>query len=288
MGKDARTTRRRSDLPQSCIQESNKSSLKNVQTSSDFEIKVRKPRILFFDIEVSPTIAAVWSPYEANAIWVEQYSQVLCWSAKWQGGKHLTKAQCDMEGYVPGVLNDLALITELHTMMCSADVLVAHNGDSFDVKVMKAMFIRNGLPPTPPVKSIDTKKGAKGEFRFFSNRLDSIGDELGIGRKVSTGGFDLWRDCMKGDAKAWNRMKRYNKGDVTLLENTYNKLMPWMQRHPNIGLFMGLSDACRNCGGTDLQKRGFRYTATGHNPRYKCNNCGCYSTGKHTKLTEIR
>lgn len=40
--------------------------------------------------------------------------------------------------------------------------------------------------------------------------------------------------------------------------------------------------------GTHLQKRGWSITATGKRPRWHCQDCGAWMTGKHSKQTDIK
>jgi hypothetical protein len=72
-------------------------------------------------------------------------------------------------------------------------------------------FLKNGLEPIDEKKYFDTKVASKSKFRFNSNKLDDIGHYLGLGRKINTGGFELWKGCLAGDMKAWDHMIKYNK-----------------------------------------------------------------------------
>jgi hypothetical protein len=166
----------------------------------------------------------------------------------------------------------------LHSLFSAADILVAQNGDNFDIKMANAEFIQYGLKPTPPHKTVDTLKVARAKFRFNSNKLDDLGARLGLGRKVKTGGFDLWLGCLRGQKAAWNRMREYNKKDVILLEKIYMKLKPWMTNHPNVNALDGV-DACPVCGSTDIQRRGWHMTLAGRKQRFQCQKCGKWALG---------
>jgi DNA polymerase elongation subunit (family B) len=254
----------------------------------DFEIKIREPKILLWDIETSPIFGTMWRRYEDNMIWMERDWHLLSFSAKWLGGKQITKALKDYEGYDTDRYCDKRIISELHNLLDEADVLVAHNGDSFDSKKVNARFVIHGLQPPKPKATIDTRKVARRYFAFTSNKLDDLGNYLGVGRKVKTGGYDLWRDCLNGDAKAWNRMKKYNAQDVRLLEAVYLKLKPWILNHPNMTILRNQDYGCRNCGSRQLTKRGHYTTTTGKRPRWQCQDCGAWMTGKHEPIIEIR
>ena len=117
-------------------------------------------------------------------------------------------------------------------------------------------------------------------FKFDSNRLDDLGQYLGVGRKLKHIGFALWLLCMQGDAKSWRQMKRYNKQDISLLERVYYLLRAWATNHPNVN--QGGS-ACPTCGSTDVQKRGWSYTLLRQKRRFQCNNCHGWHLGPAVK-----
>lgn len=257
-------------------------------TSSDFEVRRKKAKILLFDIETAPNVGYIWGKYQQDVIEYTSEWYILCWSAKWLDGKQTTKCLADYDGYKPGSENDVELVSDLYQLLQSADIVVAHNGDKFDVKRVNTRFIEHGLEPTAPFKTVDTCKVARKHFGFNSNKLDDLGRRLGVGRKVKTGGFELWKGCLQGDPKSWARMKRYNRQDVLLLESVYLKLRPWMPQHPNIGAITEAPDACRNCGGSNLHAKGWKYNLTTKQQRWRCRDCGAYMAGKSQRITDIR
>lgn len=259
-----------------------------VLTSSDFEIKTKKAKILLFDIETAPNLAWVWGKWQQDVVEFEQEWYMLSWSAKWVGGKQITKCLADYPGYVPGSQDDKALVTELWDLFNQASILIAHNGHRFDIKRSNTRFIEHGLTPPEPSKVVDTLRVAKRHFAFNSNKLDDLGRRLNVGRKVTTGGFALWRGCMEGDAKSWALMKKYNRADVQLLEQVYEKMKPWIGDHPNVSILTGTENGCRNCGGTHFNKHGFRITPTGRQQRFQCQNCAAWNFGPIEKVTNIR
>ncbi len=257
-------------------------------TSSDFEVKTRTPKILLWDLESSPIVGTTWKTYDTSLVWIEREWHLLSFSAKWLGGKQITKALPDYEGYETNAHDDTALVTELHALLEQADVLVAHNGDRFDQKKVNARFIFHGLKPPRPKASVDTCKAAKRYFAFTSNRLDALGEYLKVGRKAKTGGFELWKQCLSGDPKAWSRMRKYNAQDVRLLEAVYLKLRPWMLNHPSMVLLRDDTFGCRNCGSRQVKKNGTKLTTSGKRQMYTCTSCGSWMTGKHQGILDIR
>jgi hypothetical protein len=171
---------------------------------------------------------------------------------------------------------------KLLDLLDEADIVIAHNGDRFDMRKANARFVYHNLGPVSPVKQIDTLKSARRYFMFNSNKLDNLGKHLGVGAKVDTGGFATWAGCMRGDMKAWKTMTKYAKQDVDLLRNVYMKLRPWMANHPNLNVYSGES-CCPTCGSDDLQRRGQRYTQVATYQQWYCNSCGAWS---RTRMVE--
>jgi len=241
------------------------------------------PRVVSFDIETSPIIAYTWGPkWETNLIEVIEQSQVMSYSAKWLRGKHITRGWPHYRGYRRGILNDRRIVEDIWKLLDSADILIVQNGKQFDVRVMNARFVFYGLRPPSPYKVVDTKTEAKKYLRLPSNGLNDICDYFGIGRKVGHEGFSLWKGCMDGDRKAWKRMLRYNKHDVLLTEKLYLLLLPWIQSHPNVGMYKG-EIVCPKCGSDRIQARGLIVTKTIKYRRIHCQNCGGWGRVSPTK-----
>ena len=229
--------------------------------------------LLFLDIETAPNLAHIWGMYEQNALDFVSECYIMCYSAKW-GKKHIVKGLPDYKGYSPGTENDYPLVKEVWDLLNNAEVVCWQNGDEFDKKKINTRFVYWGLGPPSPYKTIDTKKVAKRYFAFNSNALDNMGQFLGLGRKIKHEGFELWQKCLKGDLKAWNRMKKYCKNDITLLEKLYLRFVPWIQTHPNLW-----KDriACPKCGSNNIQSRGYVETNTTKYRRIQCNSCKGWS-----------
>jgi RNase_H superfamily len=235
-------------------------------------------KILLLDIETAPNLSYVWGMWEQNVIEVEQHWYVLSFSYKWFGQKKInTCALPDFVTYHKSKEDDSSLIKALHCLLNEADVVICHNGDRFDIRKSNARFIVHALPPPSPYKTIDTLKIAKKHFAFDSNKLDSLGAYLGVGRKIAHTGYrNLWLQCMAGDPVAWAKMRRYNERDVQLLERVYMRLRPWAStpsQHPNLTLWT--RDAgCPICQCKKIESKGWRYAPTGRRRRFLCHGCG--------------
>lgn len=184
-----------------------------------------KTKILLFDIEVSPITSYTWSLWETNVIEVKKDWYMLSFAYKWLGeSKVIVKALPMYSDYLKDKENDKALCQDLWEVLDQADIVIAQNGDAFDIKKANARFIVHGFKPTSPYKTIDTLKVAKKYFKFDSNKLGELGRYLGVGNKAETGGFSTWLGCMNGDMDMWTKMIRYNRQDVILLEKVYLRL----------------------------------------------------------------
>lgn len=233
-----------------------------------------KNAILTLDIETTSLIAYSWGPiFESNLIEIIDQSQILSFSAKWLNGKHITKGWPDYKGYKKGVKDDKKLILDLWKLLDEAEIVITQNGKAFDIKTINSRFIHHNLPPPSPYKMVDTRMEAKRYIRLPSYSLDNMCAYFGIGKKQEHEGFPLWKKCIAGDLKAWKRMLKYNKHDVTLTEQLYLKLRPFMKTHPNLGNLMN-EQVCPTCGSKNLQWRGYYTNSTTKYKRAMCNDCG--------------
>ncbi len=241
-----------------------------------------EPKILLYDLETAPALGYVWGKWEQNVIEFQQNGYILSFAYKWLGKEKVhTVALPDFRA--SSKIKDEFLALSLHVLFDEADVVIAHNGDNFDAKTANARFLANELLPPSPYKSVDTLKLARKHFRFPSNKLDDLGQYLGIGRKLPTKGKDTWLGCMEGDDKAWKIMKKYNAQDVVLLEKVYLRLRSWATTHPNLDSYKK-NGSCPVCQSDKIQRRGWNVTKTGRRERIHCQDCGAWSSGtKHIR-----
>jgi hypothetical protein len=237
-----------------------------------------EPRICYYDIETAPSLGYYFDLYkEGNIVSTVQSWFMLSFAYKFKGEKKIHyHCLADYPGYDKNKTNDKALVTDLHRLVfSSADCLVGHNIDKFDGRKSRARFLAHGLPPPPPVKTIDTLKIARRVFKLDSNRLADIGEYLGLGGKHVTTGWKLWESCIAGDRRAWAQMGRYNKRDVDLLERVHEVLSRW---HPNPPI-LRTGPGCPSCGSTNTQRRGWNIAKKSRTARLQCCRCGQWFTG---------
>lgn len=249
----------------------------------------RPPRIAFFDIETAPILGRVWGLWEENVIKVEESWYMLSFSVKFLGDtKVKTYALPDFKGYKPGSTNDYELVKKLWEVFDEADILVAHNGDRFDIPKANVRFAVHGMLPPSPYKSLDTKKMAKAKFKFDSNKLADLATSFKLENKMQTGGYALWDGCMKGDKRSWATMKKYNAQDVVVLEQLYLKLRPWVTTHPNLSVYEEKVASCSRCQSENIALEGFQVRGNSKREQYHCGDCGAWTTAPMSMDQKIR
>lgn len=170
------------------------------------------------------------------------------------------------------------MLKGIHGLLNDADGVISYNGRKFDLPILHKELLLHNFHPPSPYKHIDLLNTMRQRFRFVSNKLDYVCQQLGLGKKTDHEGFELWLKCMNKDSDAWKRMEQYNKQDVILLEKLYNRILPWVKNHPNMNLHQDHT-GCPTCGSTHLQRRGTAVTTTGTYQRYQCRSCGTWSQG---------
>ena len=231
-------------------------------------------KILLLDIETSPNTAHVWGIWDQN-IGLNQLlesSYTLCYAAKWLGKKEVIFDSVNKS-------SQKKMLQGIHKLLDEADAVIHYNGARFDIPTLNKDFILNGLTPPAPFKQIDLLQVAKRQFRFVSNKLDYVSQALGLGKKTAHEGHELWIKCMNKDPQAWKTMEKYNKNDVVLLENVYQRFKPWIKNHLNLSVLSEDGLVCPNCGGKHHQKRGYAITASAKYQRFQCQGCGNWFRG---------
>ncbi len=237
------------------------------------------PKILFLDIETSPH--KVWSFRIFKTVIYPDHiiepSRTICWSAKWRGQKRILFRSEYHDGYP-------AMLREARNLLDECDVAVAYNGDRFDFKKLRQQFRVNDIPQPSPFIQVDLMKVVKKED-WPSASMDYVTGELGLARKVNSGGLLTWRECL-GDFgeerqhKAWNLMRRYSKHDIPPLEALFDEYEADITNIPAVALYAPELPVieippCPNCpDGGRPTRQGYKRTKTRRYPRFQCQDCG--------------
>jgi len=254
------------------------------KTKSSHEVR---PKILIWDIEVSPRTVYCWRLGEQYVSPDQMITDNFIISIAWQwyytgesGVIYLTPKEVLAR-------DDKRILTKFYQIAAQADFYVYHNGDSFDLKEFTTRLIKSKLPPLPPVKSFDTLKLARRYFKFHSNKMDEICRALKIGQKLHTG-MELWIACVKGNAKALKKMSLYNIRDVEINAKLFTKLLPFIKlgvrlRQPlvdkdKVGSEINKHE-CPHCGNTKGHTVNSKYMNVRGGVRYyiSCGKCGAHS-----------
>ena len=233
-------------------------------------------RILILDIETAPNIAYVWRFFKENvgAKQVLENTFIMSFACKWLDDDKIWCFTADEYG-------EINLLKALIDVLDAADIVVAHNGNKFDLPTIQGRALVHGLKPPSPYKVVDTLNVARYEFNFPSNSLGYLSDILGVekkGQHKEFPNFELWAECLKGNKKAWEELKTYNIQDVVVLEEVYLKMLPWMKRHPNVAVNEEAErPLCPKCGSQHIQLRGYTYTNFYKYRKFQCNDCGGWS-----------
>jgi DNA polymerase elongation subunit (family B) len=241
-------------------------------------------KILILDIETSPNIAYVWRFFKENigAKQVIENSYMLSFAAKWLGEDKIFYQDTSVQ-------SEKKMLKVLYSLLDEADIVVAHNGDGFDLPHIQGRFLMHNIRPPSPYKQVDTVKVARKEFNFPSNSLEYLSNVLELpirkGGHKKYPGFELWLGVLRNDPLAWAEMKEYNIDDIKVLEHLYLKFLPYMRFHPNVVIYEDAERcSCPKCGSDDIHYRGYAYTNIGKYNRFRCNGCGGWGRDRFTIL----
>ena len=238
-----------------------------------------KRRRLFFDIEVSFNLGMFWTSGFKITLCPENILKeraIICICYKWEDEKEVSWLTWDAKQCDKKMLERFVKIAN------TADELVGHNGDKFDLAWIRTRCLFHGIDMFPNYTTIDTLKIARSKFKFNSNKLNYIAKFLGIGQKIHTD-FDLWkRIVLNKDKVAMVKMVKYCKMDVILLEKVYKHLSAHIAPKTHYGvIFGGDRGSCPECGSDHLVRYLKKVSARGVKKIiYQCKTCGKF----HVKL----
>jgi DNA polymerase elongation subunit (family B)/predicted RNA-binding Zn-ribbon protein involved in translation (DUF1610 family) len=229
-------------------------------------------RLLTIDIETRPNEVYTWGLHK-QFVAINQIRRpggLLCFAAKFQDSREIVFRSLWEHG-------EKGMARELLRLLNEADGVIGWNSDKFDIRWIQAQFLKCGMSKSSPFARIDLMKSVRRQVALPSYKLDYVAQWLGVGRKVDTGGFELWTGVLGGDPKAQALMRKYNIGDVKITEAVFNKLAAkgWVLGLPNASIEDG--ECCPACGSEHLIRRGYSLKQTRKYVRYQCKECGTYS-----------
>jgi len=250
---------------------------------------LKEVKVLLFDIETAPLKAYVWSlwnqdiHYKSGQLDADWF--MLSWSAKWLFEKGVVSDR--LKSKEAAKEDDSRIVKTIWKLLDEAQIVVGHNVKRFDLKRLNTRFLKHGLCPPSHYQIVDTLTHCKKQFALTSNRLDYIGEFLGVGGKMDTGGFELWKRCMEGDETSLKIMNEYCDRDVLLLEEVYLLIRPYIRPHPSLSIYIEQDiEICPTCLSPDLKWEGEYATNSNLFKAFRCNSCGSIGRSKETKLSK--
>lgn len=201
----------------------------------------------------------------------DQFCTCAAWKWLDEVSTYVVKITDSKKQFKEDFRNDKVVAKKLHELMTQADLIVAHNGDEFDIKHANTLFRKHGLGPIPLRKSIDTLKMARKYFAFPGNSLDSLAKRFGGKGKNQK---PDWQKMTMGDRKEINRAAIYCKNDVIELERVFNEIKPYIQHFPTMRRYKDDISECEVCKSKCLRDKGLDFDGRKPYRRIKCLGCG--------------
>lgn len=202
-----------------------------------------KARILIFDLETRGLVA--------------DYGSIFCVGWKFIGDKAVqVKSIHDFPGRHP--LDDKPLIEWFFkNVWAKADIAAGWYSSGHDEPFLRTRAIIHKLSAPKPVTTCDLWGKVWKRFKFSKNSLHNVASQLGLTQKWYNKPQDFEK-VLYGDKAAMRRIVKHCKIDVEITEQAYERFKSFVLVHPRVTLN---NFACRTCGGTNLQKRGWRFSA---------------------------
>ena len=245
---------------------------------SEVDTQNPKPRLFYVDIETSMMeyVIRTFSPrvdYLSHKDITKDWF-VICWAGQWIGTDRVLHSVVTPKEAL--ARDDRRVCADFLEILNEADVIIAHNGDRFDMKKLRYRFrFAHNFPPPLPYRTIDTLKIMRRVYGASSNSLDFLARMgLKIPAKLKTE-RQLWLDCEAGDPVALGRMDTYCVNDIHIGIGLYKKIIPDAPNGVNLALYTNMDKPqCPRCLG-DIEINDKRDT-TGMNAfgTYRCLECG--------------
>lgn len=191
------------------------------------ELRERPPfRVAVYDLETSDLYAnigvvlvggiVIWGPDNLYLFSARQYDA-------WKRGQRS---------------DDREIVCDILAVLETCDIHIAHNGCEFDRKFLNGRAAEHHLPPVHPQKIYDPCLLGRKNLGLRSNRLDAMGDHLGIDVGKTPFVSKIWRKAaLDGDEDCMNYIEQHCVADVIGLAKLARELAPWVKELNSIGSF---------------------------------------------------
>lgn len=243
---------------------------------------MKKPNILFYDIETAPVKAYVWGCGEQvvrHCQLVKGASQTRIISLAYAFNNEKVKTlHWDYEKQ-----DDKPIVKEFTRLTKLADIIIGKNNNRFDNKHIHTRLMFHGLSSSHDLffKSEDLERQMRRYFNLQSNSLDYISNELGLGGKVNMQ-FSDWIDIVeKRTIKSFHKMIKYGAKDVDDTRKIWNYCLKYFVPTHNLSALLG-EFCCRVCGSHKIIKDGSFLKGSTVYQKYFCNSHDGYA-GAHPR-----
>lgn len=171
-------------------------------------------RVGFLDIETSNL--------KAN------FGIMLSWCLKLENGKVLYDVIRRDEATDRSKLDKRILLSLIDTLE-TVDTVVTYNGTRFDIPYLRTRCIMQGIKTFPTYgekRHIDLYYQVKAKLSLHRKSLDAACEAFNIVGKTPID-FQIWRDAKLGYKDALKKVLDHNKGDVVILEELFNIMLPF-------------------------------------------------------------
>lgn len=208
----------------------------------------RKARVLYFDIEtrmatINKHVYSLkgYSTYE-NPDNITQSVRLVCIAWQWAGENVVRSASVlnDLE-WNKDTWDDSYIVQVLVSLLEKADIAIAHNGDKFDMKMLRARCLELNIKPFREPKIEDTLKVARGQFNLLSNKLSYLARVLEL--EEQKGRPPSWEEVYHGEPSIIKECERYCRQDIRTLREVAKRVLPWKKGGIDSNIFVeGMTD----------------------------------------------
>lgn len=228
------------------------------EKAADLERSYHKPKVLFWDIESTGLNSG--------------FGTILCIGYKWQGDKKPAVFSI-LDGKKKSMLDDKKVVENFASVFAQCDYHVTWYGKRFDLPMVRSKLLEHGLPPIAPKPHVDLWEPARRLFKLHNNRLGTWATYIGAEHAKTPLDFAVWKRAAHGDKQALAYIVTHCEADVNVLEETFNRLKPWIENIPNTAQFTGEPESCPSCGSGEFTRQGYRTSLTRTYQQYRCKKC---------------
>lgn len=279
---------------------------------------MKKPKILFYDIETLPLKARVWDTGKhfishKNLLPGYEMWDLICIQYCWNDDKPVKVLRWDKHGGTKRMLQTFDKLVR------KADHCIGKNSDRFDLKILNSLRMLHKLPGIPEWNKYcdDLEKQMRRYFRLPSQSLDYISKACGIGGKnvmcmqdwvdiqdhrdierlrasslkgkeLNVVAHHLFKktptELRRAGKEAMEKMCTYGAKDTEDTRTLWFHLEEHFEPRFNQALFQGHDIGCKACGSENMKKNGTRISGKTKYQYFLCREC--HYTGTRAPISK--